>query len=51
MENLTPQQALDIIYQAARMVALPAKEHELINQAATVLNNILNPKEPCNESK
>lgn len=47
MDNLTTQQALDILYQAARLVALPAKDHELINQSANVLANLINPQELC----
>ncbi len=42
--QLTPQQALDLLYSASRMAAMPANDHEAVAQAAKVLANALAPK-------
>jgi len=44
-------QALGLIYQAARMANLSAQDHENIVKAARQLNEVLNPKKEVEEKK
>lgn len=44
MENLTPQQALMNLYQAARLAPLTAPQHEIIVQSAKLLEDFIQPK-------
>jgi TRAP-type C4-dicarboxylate transport system substrate-binding protein len=39
---MTVQQALNIVYSAARLAALPAKDHEAVYQAAELIAKVLN---------
>ena len=39
MENLTPQQALMNLYQAARVATLTAEQHEIMSRSAQVLQS------------
>ncbi len=41
---MTPQQALNNIYQAARSAPLTAEQHELVKQSALILQEAITPK-------
>lgn len=43
MNQITPEQALANLYNAARLARLTADEHAIIAQSAQVLSNIIKP--------
>lgn len=45
MEKLTPQQALQNLYVAARSAKLTADEHTLLGKCAEVLNELVSKKD------
>jgi hypothetical protein len=48
---MTPKNALNILYQAARLAQLSAPDHEKIAEAAKVLNELINPKKEEKKGK
>lgn len=42
--NITPQQALANLYNAARQAKLSADEHSIVLDSAKVIGSIINPK-------
>lgn len=44
MENLTPLQALQNLYQASRLAPLSAPQHEIVAQSAKLLQDIITPE-------
>ena len=44
MPKLTPQQALNNLYNASRLSRLTAEEHEALVASAKILDEIINPK-------
>lgn len=47
--NITPEQALNNLYTAARMAPLPADQHEIVRKSAEVLSELLKPKDEDNK--
>lgn len=41
---MSPEKALQNLYQAARMAPMPAEQHELVLQSAQVLQKAITPK-------
>jgi hypothetical protein len=44
MKKPTPQEALANLYQASQLAALPAEQHRLLAECASVINDIISPK-------
>ena len=44
--QITPQQALNNLYQASRKAPLTADEHNLVLQCAKIIEDIITPKQP-----
>jgi hypothetical protein len=42
--NITPQQALQNLYQASTLARLTAEEHRVLTESAKILDEIINPK-------
>ena len=45
MKPITPQQALQNLYQASTLAKLTAEEHRILAESAKILDEIINKKE------
>jgi len=43
MNDITPSQALANLFQASRLAALPADQHQVLQKSAQVLDALVNP--------
>ena len=50
MKNITPQQALNNLYNASRLAPLTAEKHEVMKECAKIIDAIISPK-PAEEAK
>lgn len=52
MNKITPEQALQNLYQASRLANLSADQHTICAESAKVLNSLIQPQEtPKEEAK
>jgi hypothetical protein len=51
MEKITPEQALNNLYQASTLAKLSAQEHQVLLESAKVLQEIIKPKEKTKNEK